>query len=84
MFQKDHIFPSYQRPIIITTIGLFVLLRNVELHDNIKTFKDVLIIDMQSVNMPPDDERWQLRSYVTDEYVISSVKSTSFFKLLKS
>ena len=39
---------------------------------------------MQSLNIPNDDERWQLRSYVTDEYVISSVKSTMFFKLLKS
>ena len=39
---------------------------------------------MQSLDIPNDDERWQLRSYVTDEYVTSSVKSTMFFKLLKS
>lgn len=39
---------------------------------------------MQSLDIPNDDERWQLRSYVTDEYVISSVKSTMFFKLLNS
>lgn len=53
--------------------------------DNIKTFEDdVLTINMQSLDIPNDDERWQLRSYVTDEYVTSSVKSTMFFKLLKS
>ena len=27
-------------------------------------------------SIPEPDDRWQLRSYVTDEYVISSIKST--------
>lgn len=37
-----------------------------------------------NLSIPEPDDRWQLRSYVTDEYVISSIKSTSFFRLLKS
>ena len=30
-----------------------------------------------------DDDRWQMRSYVTDEYIIYTIKSTLFYKLLK-
>lgn len=37
-----------------------------------------------NLSIPEVDDRWQLRSYVTDEYVISSIKSTSFFRLLNS
>ena len=31
-----------------------------------------------------DHEHWQERSYVTEEYVVSSIKSTPFFKKLKN
>ena len=31
-----------------------------------------------------DDDRWQMRSYVTDEYAISAIKSTLFHRLLKT
>ena len=37
-----------------------------------------------NLSIPEVDDRWQLRSYVTDEYVITSIKSTSFFRLLNS